>query len=531
MSFSSISRRGFLASLSTIVVACSATLWTACSNSSDLVSADAGLDAPLYEAAPPTQDAGPAAACDLGDGGVAPQGKQLVASPSVRILGVTTDGYAVYQDRALGKVYTIPLAGGVPEQVGPSWDGSSTVISIYGSVVLYWTGVDFNRSPLIGQLVVWTASGHSRILAPSSIAGGAAVSADGKLIAYSDATVSTFPAVDGGTVVGTALTDFVVSAPDGSGKITMASQVQWSSGCQTKVAFAGSRVVIAACASVNPPAPAATLRAYAGPSFGAPVTLNNQPAYTGFGYDANHVIYFISSTFVLTTQAFGSSPIPLMGDVCNSILSNDGSFIVIRNCNGTIYRASTTSGLIQVISPGYIDLKRISPDDKWLLASKTYDATLGLTDLQLLSTAPNSTATPLVTTPTAALLKDSFTKDNSRVFVGANNQRAPVGYFGDVAVVPLSAPATTPLTISKTAWDGYATKGSTIIYDDGYDLVFPDLPLADIQVIDLANAQTRTKLVSKADADFFLDDARTKAVYTWTYCADGRAGLYVVDLP
>ncbi len=522
--------KGLALQLSLIAVVCSAVLWMACSSTPDLVSADAGLDAPLFETAPPPDAAGTASPCDLGDGGVAPTGKHLVTSPSVRVLKVTTDGYAIYQDRKLGTVYAISLAGGVPEQIGPSWDGSSTVISIVGSVVYYWTGVDFNKSPLVGQLIVWTATGHARILSPSSIAGDVGVSDDGKLIAYSDGVVASFPPPDAGNVAGTALTDFVVSAPDGTGKITLATKVQWSEDCPPNIDFAGTRVVTTSCATINPPMPAAVLRAYTGPTFPSAVVLN-QPTWTQFGHDSTHVIYFTTPSFILNVQTFGSGPIPLMGNVGNAQLSSDGAFIVLRNTNGTIYRSPTNNPSISVIASGFDNLVTVSPDDKWILASKTTDPKLGLGDLFIVSTAPNSTATAIVPTPTAGFFKDFFTKDNARAFFGANNKKAPVGFYGDLNSVPVSAPASPPLTISGTAWDGYALKGSTIIFDDGYDLAFASLPVADIQVVDLANPTKKTKLVSKADADFFVDADRTKAIYTWTYCSDARAGLYVVDLP
>lgn len=523
------STSGLAIQLSVVAVVCSAVLWMACSSPSDLVGADAGLDAPLYEAAPPPSDAG-TAACDLGDGGVAPTGKHIVTSPSVKILGVTTDGYAIYQDRKVGQVYAIPLAGGDPEQIGPSWNGSSTVVSILGGVVLYWTSVDFDKTPRVGQLIVWTATGHSRILSPQSIAGQLSVSDDAKLIAYSDATVATYPAPDAGNQTGTATTDFVVSAPDGSGKITIASKVVWSAECEPSLSFVGTRVVIGSCAAPKLPQPAASIRAYNAPGFNTPVVLNNQPAYTYVDHDAVRILYYTAGV-VLTVQNVTGSPIPVMGNVYSAALSHDGTFVAILNNNGALYRSPTTSAAVSLISPGYISFQGLSPDDKWILASKNEDPVLGLSDLHIVSSAPNSTSTPLVATTTAGFFKDSFTKDNSRVIFGANNKPAPYQFFGDFAAVPLSAPASKALTISTTAWDGYATKGSTVVFDDGYDIVFPALPLADIQVIDLANPTTRTKLVSKADANFFVNADRTKAIYTWTYCADPRAGLYVVDLP
>ncbi len=512
---------------SAVALVCGALLWAACGGTVPLAGADAGVNAPTYDAGPP--DTGPAPAdCNLGEGGVAPQGKLLVGSPSAQVLGVTNDGYAIYNDRHLGKVYAVPIAGGAPEQIGPAWDSGSTVISILGGVVLYWTGIpSFAQTPRLGQLVVWTASGHARVLSNNAIAGIFAVSDDGKLVVYTENSTANIP--DGGTS-GTGAVDIVVSAPDGTGKITLATKVVWSSECVPNVAFVGTRAVVASCAAAKLPQPAATIRAYAGPSFTAPVVLNNQPAYTFFGHDSARLIYYTSG-FVLNVQSITGSPLPLMANVYNAFLSHDGTFVVIHNANGAIYRSPTSSPAVSFISAGYINVQALSPDDKWLIVNKAVDPDLGLYDLHLLSTAPNSTPTTLVAKPTSAFLNDWFTADMSRVIFGANNKVAPVGFYGDFAAVPLSAPATPALTVTTTAWSGYATKGTKVVYNDGYDLVFPSLPTSDIQVVDLASPTARTKLVSHADANFYVNADRTKAIYSWTYCADQRSGLYVVDLP
>lgn len=522
--------RTALCSIAAVAFAACTLLGVACS-SAPVASpgVDGGTDAPLHEAGPPPDAA--ASQCPLGDGGVAPQGRRLVSSPTASILGVTSDGYAIYEDRQFSDIYAVSLLGGTPEQIGPSWGAGSSGVSIFGSVVLYWTGVqDFDTYPFIGQLVVWTAKGRSKVLAPASLLGQVAVSSDGKYVAYSDNATGDYPGPDAGTNVGVGAGDIFVSAPDGSGKTSIASHVAWSAECQPNLVFVGSSLVTASCAAANLPQPAATLRAYGAPAFSLATTLNSQPAYTGIGHDTTRISYYTTGE-VLTIQNVAGGPVPIMANAYSSSISNDGTFVMILDYNGTIYRSPTTSSSISLVSPGYISINAISPDDKWLIVSKSQDPKSGLYDTFLLPTAASSVATPLVATTTGAFLNDWFTVDNSRVIFGANNKPAPYGFFGDFAAVTLAAPSTPALTVTSTAWSAYATTGAKTVFNDGYDLVFPALPTADIQVIDLANPSTRTKLVSHADANFYVSSDRTKAVYSWTYCADDRAGLYVVDLP
>ncbi len=530
---------GWLLAVATIA---NAFLWVACGGSplNNNPAIDSGADAPPSDAGP-LPDVVRQRSCSLGDGGVDPQGVKLVASPTPFALGVTTDGYAIYNDRKFSLIYAVPLQGGIPEQIGPSWDSSSTVVSIAGSVVFYWTGVrDSTKAPTLGQLIVWTAAGRSKTVATSSFLGMMAVHNSGKLIAYSDNATATYPDPDAGADGGTSgvgTTDIYVSASNGTQAVIVANKVPWSVECQPSLSFVGDQLVVASCASAKLPQPAATIRAYRAP-WTLGTVLNTQPAYTGIGHDQVRILYQTANFNLVAQNVMSGAPVPVAPNVATAILTNDGKSVVYLLGNGWVVRSSVTlAGSWQLISMGpYADLKGLSSDDKWLIAPKKFDSNpnsplYGLYDIHLLPNAPNSTSVPLLTSTTGAFLNDWFTTDNAYVIFGANNKPAAYGYYGDFASVPLATPNAAPLTVSNTVWSAYATKGSKTVYNDGYEIVFPSLPTADIQVVDVANPGKRTKLASHADANFYLSPDKTKALYSWAYCADDRAGLYLVDLP
>ncbi len=518
-----------LGPLAAVAFGCNALVWIACGGTP--VQSVGGDSGPPFDAGAPL-DGAKVSTCALGDGGVPPQGEQLVVSPTAFVLGVTTDGYAIYDDRRFSDIYAVPLTGGTPIQLGPAWS-SATNVYIFGSVVVYWTGVDFTNFPALGQLVVWTSAGKGKVLSGSSYL-SIAVSTDGQFIAYSENAKVTYPnpdaGADGGTPVGSM--DIVVSAPDGTGKKLVASKVPWSPECPPSLSFVSNVLVVASCASPGLPQPAAALKAYRGPNWSPGTSLNNTPAYTSMGHDANRISYYTNnSTLTVQNVTASGPPVPILGNVDTSIFSNDGTSIIFMS-QGAVARSPVASSNLQLVAWGpFSELFTISPDDKWLLLNKKRDPKLGLYDLYLQSTAPGGATTALVTTPTGAFLNDWFTTDSSRVIFGANNKVAPYGFYGDFGALNLSALNGPSLTVSTTVWSAYATKGSKAVYNDGYDIVFPQLPTADIQVVDLANPTVRTKLVSHADGNFYLNSNKTKAVYSWTYCADDRAGLYVVDLP
>ncbi|MGH7295897.1 MAG: hypothetical protein ACRELB_13220, partial [Polyangiaceae bacterium] len=73
----------------------------------------------------------------LPEGGVAPQGTQLVTSQYAALAGVTTDGYAIYTDISAITLNAVSVAGGAPSDIGAEDAGITGSAGVYvaGNVV------------------------------------------------------------------------------------------------------------------------------------------------------------------------------------------------------------------------------------------------------------------------------------------------------------------------------------------------------------------------------------------------------------
>lgn len=471
--------------------------------------------------------------CDLGDGGVAPQGTHLITSPKVGLLGVTTDDNAVVYDRKFSQIYIQPLAGGVPEQLGPSYDNTSTVVSIWDGIVDYWTGItNFSQYPYTGQLVEWSATGHGKVLAASSFPGLFAASKDGKYVIYSANASASFAQPDAG--VGTGTTDVMIANGDGS-NATKVATIPWTVDCIPSMKFIGDVAITASCSAGPSDAggPIATIHAYRSPSWQSSVLNTN--TYTSIGGNDTELIYFTAgSELVLQNVAASGGPVPIASQVASASLANNGTSVFYMLGSGAVLKSPVTASSPSLVSLSTFDpnvgLYGLSPDDKWLIVAHNLDNTTGLSDLYLLSTAGITNGTALVTTKTAAFTGSFFTADSTYAMFGANVVPAPYGFYGDIAVAPVSN-AIDVTTLAHLNWSGFASTGSKIVFNDDYDLVYPALPTADIHTVDLATTTPPKTLVSHADADFYLTADHKNVVYTWTYCATSAAGLYVVPIP
>jgi hypothetical protein len=227
-----------------------------------------------------------------------------------------------------------------------------------------------------------------------------------------------------------------------------------------------------------------------------------------------------------------------MPDVADLLLSTDGSFIVYLDYSGALYRTPTTQYLPQLISSGpYLQLVKMSADNKWLQLDTKKDAITGLVDMDLISTAPSSQPITVTSQPTAAFLYDQFSADNAHALFGLNNVKVPNdwdnGYTGDFGEVPLTPVGMYKMVVPQTVWSAFATSGAKVVYNDNYNSggTAVQIPTADIKALDLANSGAPKILVSQADKDFFITKDNKKLAYAWSYCADDRAGIWTLATP
>jgi hypothetical protein len=474
----------------------------------------------------------------LPDGSVPPSGTQL-ATGDVTLVGVTSDNYAIYAATSSSMLNAVPLAGGMPTELGTS----NVRVIVNGSVVLMWTGGANGR---VGQLSTWTSASGVKMLSTSSYSGAtaAAVSPDGSRVMY-------FDGVDTGRTVG----NLVVARTDGSSTTNLASGVALSmSGCAPALAFGGNTAAAAALCFAPPSndggapgdggaADGATADA-AAPEAGTPDAGAVLPAivqtYSGANWTATTVATNVqprvtispTGTAVVVNSAAGLVGYPITGGTAipidatgvNSMFTSDGSSILFTTTANELKRATIGSPTVTTLATtGFANFRAKSADDKWVLGYITL-ATGDLSDLYLASATTAGTPTTLSSTVTAGLFtSDGFTRDSSHAL-----------FYTDIAngIAPLHSlalpPAGTPATHSSTVWIHQAATGSKVAFSDNYSSADNT---ADIRSVDTAGTAAPTLIVSLADADFFVSGSKDKVVYVWNYLAGSMAGLWVTAIP
>ena len=112
-------KRAFLSVSIGVAVALAASLFAACGSSNPGPTRDAGkadVTSPQPEAGAPDvslPDVIASPEAGLPEGSVFPNGTQLLASPTVYLWGVTSDGYAVYTDNVTNVLSAISITGGI----------------------------------------------------------------------------------------------------------------------------------------------------------------------------------------------------------------------------------------------------------------------------------------------------------------------------------------------------------------------------------------------------------------------------------
>ncbi len=175
-------------------------------------------------------------------GTVPPHGRQLVASPSVALDGVTSDGFAIYTDVATMTVNAVPLTGGAPTKIG-NVDANNAVF-VSGKVVYFEPAVVPGTGLGLALLSVWTAASGTASLSPCvPIPPSAAASGNGLADVSSDGSYLLYVGTQDGET-GT----LMVATTDGKTKLPLVADVDLlRPGCRPFVEFAGTSAVAAYC--------------------------------------------------------------------------------------------------------------------------------------------------------------------------------------------------------------------------------------------------------------------------------------------
>jgi hypothetical protein len=506
---------------------------------------DASIDvhAHLPEAAAGDGWVGPG----LPQGATAPQGTQLVASQTVYIEGVTSDGYVVYKDYALGALDAIPVAGGAPQRIaGDAGEVGSNAVLVTGATAFLYDALGALTG--IGTVSTWTSTGGVHTLTTQAFAagpggGGMDISSDGAHVLL----------LDDGAVddAGAGAADVVVIDTNGANRKVLVHGVDVSdSQCAVSLHFVGSYAVVAYCPSATGtgdadagPTSTATIEAFSGPGWATATTISTT-AFSSFAGDAagTQLLYVSTAGLEVASLATGAST-KIDATGTGGTFTSDGSRVVYATSAGDVAVASTgaTPAPKTLIVGGFGGVLALSPDNNWLLAYKTQatDPNTGgpLADLYLASTTPATeppgVATTLSSAASAGLFGVPFTADSSHVLFAENVIVGSGTNLSDGTRSFTVAPTSGGVPVAKGAvnWLYVPTTTSKVLFNANYTTEAQGQGgSADLLYFDTAAAASPKLIATQADAFFYVTAAKDKVVYSWSYLPDSLAGIWVYPL-
>ena len=471
---------------------------------------------------------------------VMPTGKQILASSSVTVQGVTSDGQVIFYDGNTMKLNAVAAAGGTPSVIGP-WDKSQSLIFTSNKVALYWNGAT-QTTAAHGQLGVWTAAGGQQTLGTASFFSGVGdgyvdVSADGSLVIYTDN-------------VTTANADIYVAGSDGSNKTKLVSAASIGTNCRPVVRFAGNTAVVSYCTAQ--PDAGTTLTANVEAYSGAPTWQTKQsfaagdgfygfslgPIAAGDGGVSGYNIAYLTSAGQYVEAIGGTTPTLIDAKGSGGVtFMHNGTDIIYFESDSSMWRSSiATPAPVELAKGPFAGTLALSTDDNWIEVFLNQNSTTFFTDMYLVSTTPadgGNTPTTLANMATGANFGDAFTADNTHVlFFPDVVMSGSAGYVGAYDTYTLPPPVgMMPTTIAQNVWEEFTTTGAKTLYNDNYASNAGFAGAADIEAVDLAGTAMPTTLVSQADANFFVTPDKSTIVYSWSACPGAKAGIYTVAAP
>ncbi len=466
-------------------------------------------------------------------GGVAPQGTKLLTSTTQTVQGVTSDNQVILYDTSAKALGAIPVTGGTATMID-AYDSSG--MGVVGKVLYYYHGGS-TATPAIDALSIWTAAGGKQTLATAAyqLGGTIAVNTASTFIAYTTNATATHA-------------DIYVAGTDGSSPTPLVMGAEVDTYCQPDFAFVGDYLVVASCTGGDGGQDQATITAYSGTGWATHTPLATSAFY---GFSANK-----AGTMIAYASASGQYVIPVTGGTATLIdplgaggasFSPDGSTLYYLQCStaalcgqglANLFRSPVTTPAPAQIATPFFGNYGVSPDGNWIEAFKSYDAAQQFTDLYIVSTAAASTPVTLVGTTTAAFFSDQWTADGTQALYFGNvtleknpNNGPASGYVGDFGHAKLTAPIT-PTTIAHDVWQGNATSAAKVLYNDNYVPEGPLYGYADIEALDLSTTAAATKLVTAADANYYLTTDKSTILYSFSACPNlGTPGVYALPAP
>jgi hypothetical protein len=464
------------------------------------------IDAPMLDAQAidaETPDAGP----------TLPSGTRLDTG-SLALWGVTSDDVALYTDSSL-VLYAVPLAGGARQQL--TTVGANLLIVVQGKVAFIWKDLASSGTPVSALGIYTSATGyHDAVTTQASIYAAAAASPDGSRVMFTgnySATNSTY--------------DLIAANTDLTGATTLITGADYSV-CQPTPGFAGAGASAIALAGYCPAGQtSATLSKWTGASWTkTDLSLLAQPLWSA---DAAGTRIFANST------AGDGIVLPIAGGAATTIDNTVSHGFITANGQNVVYLQSQRLKRSAVVNPAPFSLGpsnildtlgNPSPDQsKWMYFTAQSGTTF-LTDVNLTSTVTQGAGVTLESSTASGLFGDSWTADSSKPLFYTNIDTT--NYIGTLKTC--NAGCTAATTLTTNAYIDYALSGTQIVVNDNFA---PGglFGRADIEKVDAAaTPPLLTRLVSQADAFFFVSASRNRIIYTYAG-PTSLTGLWVQAIP
>jgi len=334
----------------------------------------------------------------------------------------------------------------------------------------------------------------------------------------------------------------VIDADGTNKKVLVPGADLTNQNCPPILFFAGAYAVVEGCPAGGDAGAAsgdagvtsnATIQTFTGAGWTTTATIASAATGSfGFGVDPTgaNIIYASASGLQAAAVATGTSAV-LDAQGTTGLFTNDGKHVVYV-VGGAVNLVASTGGSPTPLlaAGGYSGIGGISPDNNWLLAYKTTTQDMlgdTLSDLYLASATKSSSPTTLASSATAALFGDAFTADSSHAVYTASVTS------GTGTLTSAATSGGTPAALGSTIWINTASTGAKVVFNTNYVSGGGggSNGQADIVWADTSASTPASLLVTQADAIYYLDQAKDKVVYSWSYLTDGTAGIWVTPLP
>jgi hypothetical protein len=430
---------------------------------------------------------------------------------SVSIVGVTTDGWAVFREGDALRAAHL----NAPGEVQDISDKAGSVL-IRGMVVFNWANVDWMAN--VGDLSIWTAAAGTRAIGPTLYAEGlVAASKDGNAVAYTtNRTADTVDLV----IASSDLSNPSVAVKDmGRGSDTT---------CTPNLGFVGERLIVGSCPSG---ARAGDIQRFEHTGKNWQSTTVATGALPMWSADASgEKIFFQSENYAGQYVDHGEMHLVDMS-VSSGIVVPDGSAVLYSVSDQLRRTALPDVNPIAIVTTGYSQLAAFSSGFHYALYSSkvTYD-TGTKRDLRLTPTdAFNPTPIELVKDPSAGLARSCMTMDEKFVFYLTDT--TPTGSNLHIASVD-----GTERTVLPGVVEAAAASGGTIVFTDNSSDPDQYPVVADLKMLDLSKGTFPQLLEAKIldGKSFQVDAAGTQVVYMRSGvdrdAGANRTGLYLQSL-